>query len=191
LVEDAGSRKVRSDTLWRRPKVHDAALRDIVDFARWDQDVISVDILSRVWQVESVVQDQVCVVPSETVKVPIGVRTQHNRCRLSQTQSTHPDMPLIWSKSVGDKADYLTRKALGTIKVRQGESNGISSVRDHSPVSPVPALWATVEGIIVVVLVGVNVVLSAIDVERAVLDSVGISACKVISANELCEYFTV
>lgn len=125
---------------------------------------------------ESVVQDQVRVVSSETVQVPIGVRTQHDRCGLGQAQSTHPDMPLVRSKSIGNKADYLARKSLGTVEVCQGESNGISGVRDHSPVPPVPALWAAVEGVVVVVLVGVDVVLSAVDIERAVLDTVCIAA---------------
>ena len=84
-------------------------------------------------------------------------------------------MPLIRRDRIRDKADNLTGKTLRAIKVRQRKRNRIRRVRDDGPVPPVPALRATVQSVVVVVLVGVDVVISAIDVKGAVFDSIGIA----------------
>lgn len=84
-------------------------------------------------------------------------------------------MPLIRRHSIRDKADDFTRKTLCTIRIGQRKRDRISRMADHSPVPPVPALKTTVQSVIVVVLVGVDVVLGTVDVEGAILDAVGVT----------------
>lgn len=122
------------------------------------------------------VQHEVSVRILEAVQVPVGMRRQHDRRRLGQSKSAHPDMPLIRGDSVGDVGDDFTREALGAILVGKRESNGIGGVGNDGPVAPIPALGTTVKGVVVVVFVGEDVGCFAVDCEGGVLDAVGVAA---------------
>jgi len=110
-----------------------------------------------------VVQDKVSVRVLETVQVPVCVTGKHDRGRLSKSESAHPDVPLVRSDSVGGESQDFTREALGAILVSKGEGDGVSGVCNDCPVAPIPALGTAVEGVVVVVFVGEDVVLLAVD----------------------------
>jgi hypothetical protein len=123
-----------------------------------------------------VVKNEVSVGVLETVQVPVCVTRKHDRCRLSKSKSAHPDMPFIRSHSVGGESQDLTREALSAILISEGEGDGVSSVSNYGPVAPIPTLRTAVEGVVVVVLVGQDVVFLAVDGEAGVLDAVGIAS---------------
>ena len=100
------------------------------------------------------VQDKVSVGVLETVQVPVCVTRKHDRCRLGKSQRAHPDVPFVRGDGVGSKSQDFTREALSAILISEGKGDGISSVCNDGPVAPIPTLGATVEGVVVVVLVG-------------------------------------
>ena len=142
----------------------------------WDLNRVNLNKLSRVWQGKGVVEDEVSVGVLETIQVPVCVTRKHDRRSLGKSQRAHPDVPLVRSDSVGSKSQDFTREALGAILVSKGKSDGVSSVSNDGPVTPIPSLRTTMEGVVVVVLVGEDVVLLAVDGEAGVLDAVGIAS---------------
>ena len=100
------------------------------------------------------VEDKVSVWVLETIQVPVCVTRKHDRRSLGKSQRAHPDVPLVWGDGVGSESQNLTRETLGAILVSKGESDRVSGVRNDGPVAPIPTLGSTVEGVVVVVLVG-------------------------------------
>jgi hypothetical protein len=117
----------------------------------------------------------------EAVQIPVGVRRQHDRRSLGQSESAHPDVPFIGSHSVGDVGDNFTGKAFGAVLVSKGKRDGVGGVSHDGPVPPVPALGATVESIVVVVFVREDVGGLAVDGEGGVLDAVGVAALMLLA----------
>ena len=110
------------------------------------------------------------------------MRAQHDGSLLGSRQSDHLDVPIGLLDCVGNVEDDLSREALLAIRVNERESNGVVSVGDSSEVAVIPAVRATVQGVDALgvvlgrVLVGKDVVVLAVNVERAVLDAVGVAA---------------
>jgi len=77
---------------------------------------------------------------------------------------------------VRDVRHYLTREAFLTSRVDEGEGYGVSRVRHHSPVPPVPAIRTTVEGVQAAVVVETGMERLVVDGERTVADAVGVAA---------------
>lgn len=159
------------------------------DVAGRDKDVVDSNPLATVRHVEGVVEDSVCLVVGEAIKVPVGVAGQHDRGLLGQGEGDDLEVPLHVLQGVGDIRHHLAGEALLPISVVDREGDAIVGVRDNGEVTPVPPIGTSVEGVETLgelgclVLVGPNLVLHTVDLKSAVLDAVGIppgNATKVI-----------
>lgn len=110
------------------------------------------------------------------------MRTQHNRRNLRCRQRHHPQIPGSVSHRIRNIAHHLPREPRITILIRQTKRNATLRMRHHSPVSPIPAIGTTVQGINssggsrLGILIGENVVGFAVNGEGGVLDTVCVAA---------------
>ena len=106
------------------------------------------------------------------------VRAQHNRRLLRRRYRNHLEIPRHVTQSIGNIRNHLTRESLIAIRISQAESDAISRMGDHSPISPIPAIWATVQSVRTSrclgrwVFIGKNMIRRPIDLKSAILDTI-------------------
>jgi hypothetical protein len=134
-----------------------------------------------VGHVESVVQHEVGLIVRKAVKVPVSVTAEHDRRLLRGRDSNHLEVPGHVGQSVGDVRDNLSREALRTIGVDDGEGDAVVRVRYNGEVPPVPAIGTSMQRVHTLwvvwsrVLVGQDVVRHSVELEGAVLYAIGIA----------------
>lgn len=110
------------------------------------------------------------------------MRRKHNRRLLRSSNGHHLKIPRHVPQTIRNITDHLTREPLIAIRIRQRESNAITRMRDDGPIPPIPTTRSTVQGICTTrcccrrILVGENMVSLPINHERAVFNSVCVSA---------------
>lgn len=104
------------------------------------------------------------------------MRCQHDWSLLRGRKSYNIDLPGVWCHCVRHIAHNLAREALFTIWIDNGERDGVLGVCNHSKVPVVPPIGAPVKRVVIVVLIGEDVKLLAIDDKTAVLDAICVSA---------------
>ena len=164
------------------PEIVNGALHVAENVSGWDEDVVNADTLASIRHVESVVEDGVSLVVGESVQVPVGVGSQHDGGLHLGGGGDHAEVPVLALNSVGDVGDDLTGEALLAIRVSDVEGDAALGVTDHGEVAPIPAVRSTVEGVNTLgvtggrVLVGQDVEGLAVNLEGAVLDTVGVTS---------------
>jgi hypothetical protein len=110
------------------------------------------------------------------------VARQHNRRLLRRRQRNHLKVPAHVAQTIRNITNHLSRKSLISIRIRQAKRDGITRMRNDSPIPPIPAIWAAVQGVSAIgcsrcrVLVGKNIVRRPIDHKTAVLDAICIAS---------------
>lgn len=109
-------------------------------------------------------------------------------------ESDHFEIPRIRLHSVCNVRYDFSGEAFFTIRIDDGECDRIFGVCDDSEVPLydcefkvpimnfrytyiVPSVWTAMESVVVVVLVGCDIVLCAIDHKAAILDAIGVTTC--------------
>lgn len=104
------------------------------------------------------------------------MRSQHDGRLLGGSKRHDLDVPGVWGHGVGDVAHDLTREAFLAVRIDDREGDGILGMRHNSEVAVVPSIWSTVQGVVVVVLVGLDEELLAIDGKGRVPNAIGVTA---------------
>lgn len=173
---------VGAELLRGGPEVVDGVLLVGEDDAVWDEDSVDADALAGVGEGEGVVEGGAGVWVGEAVEVPVGVGGQHDGGLLGGGEGDDLDVPGVGAQGVGHVGDNLAGKAFFAIRVGDGERYGRGSVGCDGEVAVVPPVGSSVQSIVVVVLIRLNVILCPVNHEAAVLDAVRISACQTISS---------
>lgn len=152
------------------------------DVTSGDENVIGRNTLATVGHVQSMVGNGACLVVGEAVEVPVGMAGKHDRSLLGGCKSNNLEIPVHAGQGIGDVGDNLSGETLLAIGVNDGEGDAGVGVRHNSEVAVVPAIRSAVESISALgrlrrrVVVGRDVILLAVNLERAVANTVGVSS---------------
>lgn len=172
----------RPDLLGLAPEVIDAAVLVGQKLACRDENVVDAHAHACVRHVQGVVEDLVRLVVGESIQVPVGMAAQHNGRLLGRRLGHHLEVPVPPVQGIRDDGGDFSGEALLSIGVNKGECDAVVGVRDDGEVAPVPAIGAAVQGVHALgichgrVLVGLDLVLYAVDLKGGVLDAIGIAA---------------
>lgn len=106
---------------------------------------------------------------------------QHHRRLLGRRNGHHLQIPSHITKSISNIADNLPGEALISVRIGQTKGDAIRGMCDHGPVTPIPAVWSSMQRIDALrmswlgVFVGENVIRGSVENEGGILDSVCIS----------------
>lgn len=182
VVYELGVVQGGTNLLGLAPEIVSRALLVGEDVTGGDENVVDCNALATVGHVQGVVENSISLVVGPSVQVPVAMRAQHDGGLLGGGQSDHLDVPISLFDCVGNVEDDLSREALLAIRVNEREGNGVVSVRNSSEVAIIPAVRAAVQsvdtlGVVLCrVFIGKDVVVLAVNFERAVLDAIGVAA---------------
>jgi len=103
------------------------------------------------------------------------VRSQHDGRLLGGCKRHNLDVPGVRGHGVGNVAHDLTGEALLAVGIDNREGDGVFGMRHNSKVAVIPSIWSTVQGVVVVVLVGLDEELLAIDGKGRVPNAIGVT----------------
>lgn len=171
-----------SNHLSLAPEIIDGSLLVGNDITSGNKDVVDVHALATVGHVQGVVGNSVCLVVGEAIEVPVCVGGQHDGSLLGGGQCDNLDVPVHSLEGVCHIGHNLAGETLLAIGVDDGEGDARVGVGHNSEVAVIPTVRATVKGIGAIgrlfgrVIVGLDVIILAVNLKGAVSDTVGVSS---------------